>query len=92
MSRPSIDHGLLSPSGRMSKRARAAAMKRTALELFGPGGLARPGPPPQPTQRERLLREAAQCRDFAARGLTPRALLKQAERCERLAAELEDKP
>ena len=29
---PAIDHGLLSPSGRMSKRARAAAMKRHKAE------------------------------------------------------------
>lgn len=37
ISRPSIDHGLLSPSGRMSKQARKAAMEREAAKLFPPG-------------------------------------------------------
>lgn len=82
---PSIDHSLLSPSGRMSDRARKAAMKREAAKLFD-GVNTSPRLPPQPTKRERLLREAAQCRDFAARGMRPRAFIKQAELCERLAA------
>lgn len=33
----SIDHSLLSPNGRMSKRARAAAIKREAGRLFPAG-------------------------------------------------------
>jgi hypothetical protein len=78
-----------SPSGRTSKRAKAAAMKRLGEQLFGPGGLRRPGLPPQPSKRERLLQEAARCRDLAARGMRPRAFIKQAERCEAEAAALE---
>lgn len=35
--RPSINHSLLSPSGRMSKAARTAALKLAARELFPPG-------------------------------------------------------
>lgn len=34
---PSIDHSLLSPSGKMSKRARRAAMDREREKLFPPG-------------------------------------------------------
>ena len=34
---PSIDHSLLSPSGRVSKRARKAALKREQARLFPPG-------------------------------------------------------
>lgn len=76
-----------SPNGRMSKRAKDAAVKRLGVALFGPGGLQR-ATPPQPTERERLLREAANCRDLAARGMRPRAFIKQAEWCEARAAEL----
>lgn len=89
---PSIDHSLISPSGRMSKRARAAAQKENARLLFGDTGLQRPGLPPQPTERERLLREARQCRELAARGMRPRAFVKQAEWCEARAAALEPTP
>lgn len=35
--RPSIDHSLLSPSGRVSRRARQAALKREHDRLFPPG-------------------------------------------------------
>lgn len=35
--RPTIDDSLLSPSGRMSKRAREAAMKREAKRIIQPG-------------------------------------------------------
>lgn len=84
--RPAIDHGLLSPSGRMSKRARDAAMKRETARLFEGVDL-RPMLPPQPSKRECLLTEAARCRDHAARGMRPRANLKQTALCERLAAE-----
>ena len=76
-----------SPSGRMSVRARDAAQKRMSLALFGPGGLQRPTCP-QPTEAECLLREAAQCRNLAARGMRPRAFIKQAIACEARAAAL----
>ncbi len=73
---------IASPNGRMSKAAHTAAMDRLGKALFGPQGLQGPTPPPQPTPRERLLREAAQCRDLASRGMRPRAYIKQAEWCE----------
>jgi hypothetical protein len=41
---PSIDHSLISPSGRMSKRAREAALKREAGRLFPPGYWDKPKP------------------------------------------------
>jgi hypothetical protein len=78
-----------SPSGRMSKRAKEAAQERIRVALFGPNGLQRPGLPHQPSKAESLRREAARCRDLAARGMRPRAFIKQAERCEREAAALE---
>lgn len=55
--RPTIDHSLLSPSGRMSKRARKAAIKRETARLFS-----EPYVPPAPdtrTRRERLEQTAA---------------------------------
>ncbi len=36
-----IDHGILSPSGRVSRRARKVALERVRRELFGSNGLAR---------------------------------------------------
>ena len=78
---------LSSPSGRMSNRARAATQKRLALALFGPGELPR-AKCPQPTERERLLQQAAQLRDLASRGMRPRALTKEADALERRAMEL----
>lgn len=80
---------LSSPSGRMSKRARAAAMKRLSLALFGEGGVPR-ALPKQPSERERLLRHAATLRDLAARGMSVRKFTREADALERQAAELED--
>lgn len=78
---PSIDHSLISPSGRMSKRARAAAMKREAARLFPDDGVQRLQlPTPQPAEAERLRAHAARLEDLAARGMSPR-------RYRRLAAE-----
>lgn len=76
---------LSSPNGRMSKRARETAQKQLSIALFGAGGLRSPGLPPQPTKREKYLREAAQCRELAARGMRPRAFIRQAEMLEALA-------
>lgn len=77
---------LSSPNGRMSKRARAAAQAELGKALFG--DYQPPKLPPQPTEKERLIREAKQCRDLAARGMRPRAFIKQAEWCEKRAGEL----
>lgn len=78
---------LSSPSGRMSTRARAAAQQRLGRALFGPGGLQRE-PTPQPSERDRLLAQAARLRDLAARGMKPRAYSKEAARLEALARAL----
>ena len=80
---------LSSPSGRMSKRALAAAQKRLSMDLFGPNGLERPKCK-QPTEKESLLRHAAQLRDLAARGMRPRAFIKDAVMLEAKAALLSD--
>jgi hypothetical protein len=75
---------LSSPSGRMSKRARAAAEERLSMALFGPGGLQR-APTPQPSPVERLLAQAARLRDLAERGMSRRRFTREAERLERMA-------
>lgn len=76
---------LSSPNGRMSKRAKIDAQKRLSRALFG--DYVPPTLPPQPSEIEKLQREAAQCRDLASRGMRPRAFIKQAEWCEqRIAA------
>jgi hypothetical protein len=71
-----------SPSGRMSGAARRRANERLRVALFGPEGLRLPEPK-QPTESEVLLRQAAQLRDLAARGMKPRAYLKKAIELER---------
>jgi hypothetical protein len=70
MTRPHIDHSLLSPNGRISKRARQAELDRvfggenriTTADLRAAALAAR-----QPTQAERLLRQPANLRELAAR-------------------------
>ena len=84
---PSIDHSILSPSGKISKRARQAAIQREAEILFADVDL---NPPvKQPTEAERLRRQASQLLDLANRGMKPIAykrlaaeLIKQAETLE----------
>jgi hypothetical protein len=76
---------LSSPSGRMSKRARAAASRRIAVALFGPGGGTRAdimGTTPQPSAREQLLQHAARLRDLAARGMSVRRFTREAAAAE----------
>ena len=85
---PSIDHSLLSPSGRMSKRAREAAMKREAKILFA--GIDLNPPVPQPTEAERLRRWATELRALAERGMKPRAYAKKAAELEARAEQLEN--
>jgi hypothetical protein len=84
---------LSSPSGRMSKRARAAAEKRLVEALFGPGGATREaitgGALPTPlTKRECLLRRAADLRELAARGMCVRKYTRKAAEYEARAAAL----
>ena len=83
-----FDHGILSPSGHVSKRARKAALERARVDIFGPQGLKRPGLPKQPTEKEALLRQAHELRALAARGMKPRAYLKEAIRLETVARDL----
>jgi len=75
---PSIDHSILSPSGKVSKRARNAALERARKELF-PKGLPAPTCPQSP-QQERDLRVADELETMAARGMHPRKYRKEAER------------
>ena len=77
---------IASPNGRMSKRAHDAACKRLALDLFGPEGLQQERCP-QPTARERLLRQAASLRELAARGMSSGKFNREAARLEALAGE-----
>lgn len=79
---------LSSPNGRMSKRTKDAATKRLSTALFGPNGLQGPQVK-QPTEIERLRRDAANLRDLASRGLKPRAHAKLADQFEARAIELE---
>lgn len=84
---PSIDHGLLSPSGHMSKRARDAALRREAERLFA--GIDLSPTTPQPTESERLRTHAARLRELAARGMSTRKFNKEADRAESEAARIE---
>ena len=90
---PSCDHGLLSPSGKMSKRARKAAEKRLFEKLFPrdefPNGIPVNQLPKQPTKKERLLRQATELRELASRGMKPRAYAKKADELEAQAALLD---
>ena len=83
-SRPPIDHALLSPSARVSKRARKAAMKREAGKLFPPGYWAGEKTTEGIAQEniDRMLRAAHNLRELAARGMSPRKHLKAAEEME----------
>jgi hypothetical protein len=75
--RPGLDHSLLSPSGKVSSRARQAALRRAVVDIFGPEGL-QPASVSQPSERETLVRQARELRDLAARGMSPRKCRKQA--------------
>lgn len=89
--RPEMDHGLLSPSGRVSKRARAAFLKREHDRLFPPGYWDEPEPTPEEKQaakKQSLLDHAARLRDLAARGMSRRAFTKEADALEAEASKL----
>ena len=82
---PSIDHTLLSPSGRCSNRARDAAMKREAAKLFPPGFWDKPAPTPEELAKQKadmLLRTAKTLRDLAARGMNSRKYTREAAKLE----------
>jgi len=92
MSWPSIDHGLLSPSGHISKRARKAAFDREVARLFPEGfnAMCAPKPLPKLGEREALLQQAARLRGLADRGMCVRKYRREADRLEAEAARLED--
>ena len=89
--RPSIDHGLLSPSGKMSKRARAAALERERKKLFPPGFWDVKVSPEEALAKKiaGIRRSAKNMRELAARGMSPRKFTCQAERMEKEADMLE---
>lgn len=89
---PTIDHTILSPSGRCSKRTRKAAMDREAARLFPPGFW----DTPEPTEEEKraakvlsLRRHAATLRGLAERGMCRRKFTKEADAAEAEADALE---
>lgn len=86
---PSIDHSLISPSGRMSKRARAAALERERVKLFGEAGLQRSGPK-QPSERQRLMYRLRDVRAWHAAGMHPRSFAKEIKMLEARIAGLPD--
>ena len=78
---------LSSPSGHMSKRARQAAMRRLAHELFADMEKPQIIEATPAEKCARLQQRATELRALAARGMRPRAFLKEAKRLELLAAE-----
>lgn len=90
--RPSIDHTILSPCGKVSQRARQAALKREAARLFPPGFWDSPEKTEAEKRTEeaqRLRRTAQTLRELAARGMKRRAYPKKAQELEDLADEIE---
>lgn len=86
---PCIDHSMLSPSGKVSGRARKAMEKREFERLFkGCGPLK--GETRQPTARERLIMNAKMWRGLAARGMSPRKYNKLADKAEKKAGTLDN--
>ncbi|OGQ00792.1 MAG: hypothetical protein A2Z40_04255 [Deltaproteobacteria bacterium RBG_19FT_COMBO_60_16] len=82
--RPTIDHSLLSPSGRVSERACKAALKREAEILFPPGYWTGVKTTEEIFQAkiDTLLHSAHNLRELAARGMAPKKHLKAAEEME----------
>lgn len=80
--RPVVDHGPLSPSGKVADRSREVAIERTRETLFGKEGLPGPELPQQPSERASDLRRATELRDLAKRGQQTKKYLAEAERLE----------
>ena len=90
--RPSIDHTLLSPSGHVSKRARAAAIKREAARLFPPGFWDEPERTDEEKRADEVVslkRHAATLRDLAACGMNTRRYNSEADKIDARVNELE---
>ena len=88
---PSIDHSLISPSGRMSKRARSAALERERVRLFGEAGLQRPTPK-QPTELQRIEWRIRDLRSWIAAGMRPRVFGRELAELEARAKQLRAAP
>lgn len=84
MTWPCIDHGMLSPNGRVSKRSRKVAMERVTEMLF-PEGFPKPQHTDTRSEREVLLHRAKELRELVARGMHVRKYAKEAARLEALA-------
>ena len=82
--RPAIDHTILSPSGRVSKRARKAILEREAKRLFE--GIDLMPKTKQPSEKEKLLHNAKMWRELADRGMGVRKYNKLADEAEKKAA------
>lgn len=83
LTRPEMDHGMLSPSGRVSKRARKAKLAIETARLFPPGYWDKPVPTAaqaaaQAARQQR--RHAIRLTDLANRGMHPRKYKKEAAR------------
>jgi hypothetical protein len=89
--RPILDHGILSPNGRVSKATRERDLEKLRQDLFGPQGLQQ-APVPQPAEAEALMRQAQQLRELAARGMKTKAYMKKAAELEAQAAALSSPP
>ena len=87
---PSIDHSVLSPNGRISKRASAAKMAIEHAKLFD-GLTVTPAPPAtsKPSRIVRLQGELVMLRERAAAGDRPRFHNRRADLCERLIGQLQ---
>ena len=89
---PSIDHGLLSPSGKMSKRAREAAMKRESNRLFPIGYFDKPEPTLEQKRKatiDNCRQRAKELHGLADRGMCVRKYRREARKLEDLAEKLE---
>lgn len=83
-----FDHGILSPSGHVSKRARKATEAKLRQNIMD--AIAALPQPKQPSKKANLLRQAAELRVLAARGMCIRKYPKMAAEMEAYAATLSD--
>jgi len=90
--RPAIDHTILSPSGKVSRRAREQALRREHDRLFPPGFWTPTEPDEAKKRADRaatLRRSAQNLRDLAARGMSPRKFAREADSLEQEALDIE---
>jgi hypothetical protein len=83
-----FDHGILSPSGRVSNRTRKAAERK--LRQAVSNAIAACPPKPQPSERQRLLWRLRDVRDWHARGMYPRKFKREIAELESRLATLPD--